>query len=98
MTAELRELGFDVGHCRIGCLMRDNSIRAVRTRKYKRTTDSNHGFNIAPNLLDRDFEAAVPNEKWADDISYIWTGEGWLYLAVILAARDRLGGQRPAQA
>lgn len=89
MTAELRELGFDVGHRRVGRLMRDNGIHAVRTRKYKRTTDSGHGFDIAPNLLDRDFEAAAPNEKWAGDISYIWTGEGWLYLAVILDLHSR---------
>lgn len=89
MTAEMRELGFDVGHRRVGRLMRDNGIHALRTRKYKRTTDSNHGFNIAPNLLDRDFEAVGPNEKWAGDISYIWTGEGWLYLAVIIDLHSR---------
>ena len=53
------------------------------------TTDSNHKFNIAPNLLDRDFQADKPNQKWAGDISYIWTREGWLYLAVILDLHSR---------
>jgi len=64
--------------------MRDNGIVVERTRKFKATTDSDHTFNIAPNLLDRDFNAPAPNQKWAGVISYIWTREGWLYLAVIL--------------
>lgn len=68
----------------MGRLMRDNGIKIIRTQKYKVTTDSNHAFNIAPNLLDQDFSATGPNQKWAGDISYIWTSAGWLYLAVIL--------------
>jgi transposase InsO family protein len=64
--------------------MRENGIVVERTRKFKATTDSDHTFNIAPNLLDRDFMADRPNQKWAGDISYVWTREGWLYLAVIL--------------
>ena len=54
MTEELKEIGLDVGHRRIGRLMRQNGISVVRTRKHKVTTDSDHKFNIAPNLLDRD--------------------------------------------
>ncbi len=65
-------------------LARENGIIVERTRRYKVTTDSDHTFNIAPSLLDRDFRADLPNQKWAGDISYIWTREGWLYLAVIL--------------
>ena len=57
MTEELRELGLNVGHRRVGRLMRDNGIKILRTQKYKATTDSNHTFNIAPNLLDQDFSA-----------------------------------------
>ena len=53
--------------------MRENGILAERTRKFKATTDSDHTFNIAPNLLDRDVAAAGPNQKWAGDISYIRT-------------------------
>lgn len=89
MTEELKELGFDVGHRRVGRLMRQNAISVVRTRKHKVTTDSNHKFNIAPNLLNRDFAAATPNQKWVVDISYIWTQEGWLYLAVVLDLYSR---------
>ncbi|QIZ79223.1 IS3 family transposase [Thalassovita gelatinovora] len=89
MTEELKEVGVDVGHRRVGRLMRENGITVERTRKFKATTDSDHTFNIAPNLLDRDFSAAGPNQKWAGDISYIWTREGWLYLAVILDLHSR---------
>lgn len=89
MTQELKELGLSVGHRRVGRLMRDNGISVVRTRKYKCTTDSNHRFNIAPNLLDRNFTANQPNQKWAGDISYIWTREGWLYLAVMMDLHSR---------
>lgn len=84
MTEELQELGFEVGHRRVGRLMHQNGIRAIRTRKFKVTTDSNHSFAVAPNLLNRNFSATAPNQKWAGDITYIWTSEGWLYLAVIL--------------
>ena len=70
MTQELKEIGLPVGHRRVGRLMRDNGFRVVRTRKYKATTDSNHRFNIAPNLLERNFVAKHPNQKWAGDISY----------------------------
>ncbi|SEP62250.1 Transposase InsO and inactivated derivatives [Thalassovita taeanensis] len=89
MTEELQELGLKVGHRRIGRLMRENDIKIIRTRKYKATTDSNHRFNIAPNLLDQGFSSDGPNQKWAGDISYIWTSEGWLYLAVILDLYSR---------
>ncbi len=67
-----------VGHRRVGRLMRENDLSAVRTRKYKATTDSNHGFTVAPNLLNRNFTADAPNQKWAGEISNIWTREGWL--------------------
>jgi putative transposase len=89
MTEELKELGLAVGHRRVGRLMKQNAISVVRTRKHKATTDSNHRFNIASNLLDRDFTASGPNQKWAGDISYIWTREGWLYLAVIIDLYSR---------
>ena len=89
MAEELKEIGLNVGHRRVGRLMRQNGISVVRTRKHKVTTDSDHKFNIAPNLLDRDFMADQPNQKWAGDISYVWTREGWLYLAVILDLHSR---------
>jgi putative transposase len=102
MTEELNELGVRVGHPlpgngllanrergRVGRLMRQNAISVVRTHKFKATTDSDHGFNIAPNLLQQDFAASQANQKWAGDITYVWTREGWVYLAVILDLHSR---------
>ena len=89
MTEDLKELGLDVGHRRVGRLMGANGIEVKRNKTFKATTDSNHSFNIAPNLLNRDFSADRPNQKWAGDISYVWTQEGWLYLAVILDLHSR---------
>ena len=89
MTEELKELGFAVGHRRVGRLMSQNGIQVFRTHKYKVTTDSAHNLNVAPNLLDQDFSATGPNQKWAGDITYIWTREGWLYLAVIIDLYSR---------
>lgn len=89
MTEELQELGLDVSHRRVGCLMRNNNKKIVRTPKFKATTDSNHAFNIAPNLLDQDFSADASSQKWAGDLSYIWISEGWLYLADILDLYSR---------
>ncbi len=84
MAEELNELGIRVGQRRVGRLMRQNGIQVIRNRKFKRTTDSDHAFNIAPNLLQQNFTASGPNQKWAGDITYVWTREGWVYLAVII--------------
>ena len=102
MTEELKEVGVDVGHRRVGRLMRENGIVVERTRKFKATTDSDHTFNISPNLLDRDFTADLPNQKWAGDISYIWTRGGVAVSGCdpgpAFAARYRLGRQQPHEA
>jgi putative transposase len=84
MTRELQDEGLKVGRRRTARLMRENGLKARQTRRFTRTTDSQHAFPVAPNLLDQDFSAARPNQKWNADISYVWTSEGWLYLAVIL--------------
>ena len=84
MTRELQDGGLAVGRRRTARLMRENGLRARQTRRFRRTTDSHHAWPIAPNLLDQDFSAERPNQKWGSDISYIWTREGWLYLAVVI--------------
>jgi putative transposase len=89
MTAELKEAGLAVGERRVGRLMRTNGIKPVRTRKHKVTNNSNHHLGIAANWLEGDFTATAPNQKWAGDITYVWTSEGWLYLAVILDLYSR---------
>lgn len=89
MTVELQEDGIEVGRHRVARLMRDNGLKALQKRRYKKTTDSHHGGPVAPNILDQDFEASAPNQKWGVDISYIWTAEGWLYLAIVLDLYSR---------
>ena len=84
MTRELQDAGLVVGRRRIARLMRDNGLRARQKRRFKRTTDSHHAWPVAPNLLDQDFTATGPDKKWGADISYVWTREGWLYLAVVI--------------
>jgi putative transposase len=64
-------------------------LRAKAKKKFKVTTDSKHNLPVAPNLLNRDFTAANPNEKWVGDISYVWTDEGWMYLAVVIDLYSR---------
>ena len=64
--------------------MKLNGWRAQLAKKIKATTNSNHRLPVAPNLLNQDFSAKKLNEKWVSDITYIWTGEGWLYLAVVM--------------
>ena len=73
-----------MGRRSVARLMRDNGLKARQKQRFKRTTDSHHGLTVAPNLLDQDFTAKAPDEKWAGDISYVWTTQGWLYLAVII--------------
>ena len=84
MTRELQEAGLVVGRRRTARLMRDNGLKARQKRRFKRTTDSEHARPVAPNLLEQNFAAVRPDEKWGADISYVWTREGWLYLAVII--------------
>ena len=64
--------------------MHDNSIVAIHRRKFKATTNSKHSYAVWPNLLNRNFIVARPNNVWVSDITYIWTYEGWLYLAAVL--------------
>lgn len=69
---------------RVARIMGENQLVAVQRRKYRATTDSNHNWPIAPNILRRNFNTDGPNKIWLADITYIWTWEGWLYLAFVL--------------
>lgn len=84
MTRELQDQGFNVGRRRIARLMRENAMQARQKRRFRKTTDSHHAFPVAPNIIAQDFAATGPNQKWGADISYIWTREGWQYLAVVI--------------
>jgi len=82
--AELRMRGQRTARKRVARLMRIASLRARERRRFRCTTDSNHGMAITGNLLARRFAVLAPNTGWVTDITYLWTLEGWLYLAVIL--------------
>lgn len=84
IQAALKQEGVDCGRHRISRLMKKNHIEARIPKRYKVTTKVNPALRVAKNLLKQDFSARRPNEKWVSDITYIWTREGWLYLAVIL--------------
>jgi len=82
--AELRARGRRVGGKRVARLMRSMGLAARRRRRFRRTTDSRHAFPIALNLLERNFTAEAPDRVWLADLTYIWTAQGWLYLAAVL--------------
>jgi len=81
---QLKKEGYSCNQKKVARLMRQDGLRGQR--KYRRviTTNSKHSFPVAPNLLNRDFRAEKPNQKWVGDITYIPTAEGWLYLASVL--------------
>jgi putative transposase len=81
--------GYRIGKHRIARLMRELALKGCPQKRYRITTQSGHGFAVAPNYLNREFVAAEPNKRWAADITYIRTGEGWLYLAVVLDCSRR---------
>ena len=80
----LFNLGFNISRRRVRKLMKQANLVCKTLRKFKVTTDSNHQLPISPNLLERNFVASRPNQKYVGDITYIWTQEGWLYLATVI--------------
>jgi len=89
ITAELCDQGIRVGENRIARLMRKHDIKAVTKKRFRVTTDSDHTFHQAEDLLDGDFSVTTPNEIWLSDITYIWTWEGWMYLAAVMEVFNR---------
>ncbi len=89
ITRELRAEGFTCGENRVARLMRKNDIKAKSKRRFIVTTDSKHKLPVAANLVNQNFTAEAPNKLWTSDITYIWTLQGWLYLAVVLDVFNR---------
>ncbi len=88
--AELRAQGVRCSKQRVARLMREMELAAKRHRHKPLGTQRRSGAAVAPNLLNREFEAEAPNRKWVSDTTYVWTLEGWLYVAVILDLFSRL--------
>jgi putative transposase len=88
-SKQLRKDGDDIGRTRARNLMRKANLSVKRGKKFKITTDSNHKFPVAPNLLKRNFEVQHPNRVWCADITYLWTHQGWIYLAVVIDLYSR---------
>ena len=85
----LLKQGHCVGEHRVARLMRQAGLRAKTVKKWRATTQSQHRFPVTTNTLNRQFTVAQPNRVWAGDLTYVWTTEGWLYLAVILDLYSR---------
>jgi len=90
LVLDLRESGIHCNRKTVATSMREQGLRAKAARKFKATTNSKHTLPVAPNLLNQEFFASKPNEKWVGDITYLWTNEGWLYLAVMIDLYSRM--------
>ena len=84
MSRQLRDEGHNIGRYRARSLMKKAGVVFKYRKKFRRTTDSNHKLPVAPNLLGRQFTVERQNVAWCGDITYLWTLQGWLYLAVII--------------
>lgn len=89
ILADLRAQGERVSGKRVARLMRQRGLASVRRPKFTATTDSQHTEPVAPNVLQREFDAKTVNTAWVGDVTYIWTWAGWLYLAVLLDLASR---------
>jgi putative transposase len=89
MSKQLRAEGYDIGRYRARNLMKKAGVCFSYKKKFKRTTDSSHSMPVAKNLLNRRFDVEKPNTVWCSDISYLWTNEGWLYLAIVIDLHSR---------
>ncbi|MCB1948593.1 MAG: IS3 family transposase [Nitrosomonas sp.] len=85
----LRKEGFKIGRCRVRSLMKRLGIVVKKKKRFVITTDSRHNFPVAENHLDRQFQPASKNQAWASDITYLWTTQGWVYLAVVIDLYSR---------
>jgi transposase InsO family protein len=86
---QLKNEGYQIGRYKVRRLMRELGLRAKAPKRYKVTTDSRHSFPVAPNILKRKFDVDKPNTFWTADITYVWTLEGWLHLAVVFDLYSR---------
>ena len=81
---ELKKSGIPAGRHKVRSVMTRLDLQVRYPKRFKVTTDSDHGEAVSPNLLDRQFDVAAPDQVWTTDITYVWTLEGWLYVAIIV--------------
>lgn len=84
LADRLQKQGFAVGRFKTRRIMQELKLKVRYPKRFKVTTDSNHSEAICPNRLDRQFKVAQPNQVWTTDITYVWTLQGWLYVAVVI--------------
>ena len=89
VTAELRRRGYRTGHNRVARIMRENELGRRPRKRFRSTTNSEHGLEVAENLLNRKFNVAAANMAWVSDITYVATSQGWLYLCVVIDLYSR---------
>lgn len=89
MAKALRALGYRAGRYQARSLMRAAGVWVRYRRRYRATTDSNHRQPVFENRLERDFSVDAPDHVYAGDITYVWTQQGWLYLAVVIDLYSR---------
>jgi transposase InsO family protein len=89
ISKALKAEGYAVGRFRARSLMKKAGLEVKRPKRFKKTTDSRHKLPVAPNLVNQQFRVDQPNQIWCGDITYLWTLEGWLYLAVIIDLYSR---------
>lgn len=89
IVKQLDKDGWTIGRYKVRRIMREMGLEAKTPRRFKLTTDSRHSYAVAPNVLNRNFDVDAPNKVWTADISYVWTFEGWLCLAVVMDLYSR---------
>lgn len=89
LTKDMVAIGVPCNRKTVADSLRRQGLRAKAAKKFKATTYSKHNLPVAPNLLEQNFTADQPNQKWVGDITYLWTDEGWLYLAIMIDLYSR---------
>lgn len=89
LTKALKAEGYDIGRFKVRRLMEQLKLEVRYPKRFRVTTDSNHSLAVAPNTLNRQFNPTAPNQVWTTDISYVWTLEGWMYVAVVIDLYSR---------
>jgi len=90
LVLDLNDAGHSCDRKTVANSMMRQGLRAKAAKKFKVTTNSKHNLPVAENLLQQDFTATAPNQKWVGDITYLWTDEGWLYLATVIDLYSRM--------